>query len=99
MEIGYEDKFDVLGIVLEDDYEYDHSIEVKPLFIADIDKENRIVALEIVDVAREFGVTAQHIKTADIKPFVDCKEFCCKVGVRFKFLNGREEEISGGVIL
>lgn len=99
MEIGYEDKFDVLGIVLEDDYEYDRSIEVKPLFIADIDKKNRIVALEIVDVAREFGVTSQQIKTADIKPFVDCKEFCCKVGVRFKFLNGREEEICGGVIL
>lgn len=99
MDIGYEEKFDVLGIVLKDDYEYDHSIEVKPLFIADIDTNNEIVALELVDVARGFGVTSQHIKTADIKPYVKCGEFGCRVGVKFKFLNGREEEIYGGVFL
>ena len=99
MDIGYEDKMDILGIVLKDDYEYDRSVEVEPLFIADIDKEGDIVALEIIDIARRFGVTGQHIKTADIKTDIENGEYCSHIEVYFEFFNGRKEEIKGSVVL
>ena len=99
MEIGYEEKFDVLGIILKDNYKFKQTLEVEPLFVVDIDKNNKIVAMEIIDIARRFGVTTQHIKSADIKPFVLYKEGLCEVGVDFEFLNGRRERIFGKVVI
>ena len=99
MDIGYEDKMDILGIVLKDDYEYDRSVEVEPLFIADIDKEGDIVALEIIDIARRFGVTGQHIKTADIDVKIETGKHCSYIEVFFKLSNGKKSKITGSVLL
>ena len=99
MEIGYEEKYDILGIIINNKYEYSHTVEVKPLFVIDIDKNKNIAAMEFVDISKQLKTTPQHIKTAKIKPFIECYEYSCKVGINIELKNGKKEEIWGQVYL
>lgn len=90
MEIGYEKKLDLLGIMLEPDYEYDTSVEVEAGFIIDLDKNNKLVAIEIVGCSKKIDETPDYVEKADIKVFVDVYEFSYKIIISF---NDGEKEI------
>lgn len=89
MEIGYEKKLDVLGIMLESDYEYEVSIEIEAGFIIDLDKNNKLVAIEIVGCSEKINETPEYIEKADIKVFVDIYEFSYRIIISFN--NGEKE--------
>lgn len=83
MEVGYEEKFDQLAIILQDDYDYDRSIEVEPGFIIDLDKKNHIVAIEIIDCSMQINKDSQYIKDAKINAFIEVYEYSYKIIVDF----------------
>lgn len=99
MEVGYEEKYDLMGIILKDDYEFKRSEEVKPGLIVDLDEDNKIVVIEILDVSKELGVSKKTVKEAEVSPIVECYDYCCRVGARFFLRNGAVKEIYGGMFL
>lgn len=89
MEIGYEEKNDQFAAILHDDYEYSHSIEISNGFIVDIDKKNRLVAIEILDCSKKINKSIDYVKNAEINVFVEAYEFSYKIIVDFN--NGDAE--------
>lgn len=83
MEIGYEEKFDQLAIILKDDYEYKTSIEVDSNFIIDIDKKNHIVAIEIIDCSLQINKDKKYVKESKIDAFIEFYEYFYKIIVEF----------------
>lgn len=90
MEIGYEPKYDQLGIILYDDYEYDNSVEIEAGYIVDLDKNNKIVAIEILDCSQRIEESKKYIENAKIEVFVEIYDFSYKIIVSF---NDGEKEI------
>lgn len=91
MEVGYEEKFDQLAIILQDDYDYNKSIEVESGFIIDLDKKNHIVAIEIIDCSKKINRNKNYIKNAKIDAFIEVYDFSYKIVVDF---NNGESQIS-----
>ena len=89
MEVGYEEKFDQLAIILQDDYDYNKSIEVESGFIIDLDKKNRIVAIEIIDCSKKINQNKNYIKKAKIDAFIEVYDFSYKIVVDFN--NGESQ--------
>lgn len=98
MEWGYEEKYDILGIILKDKFVFDHSVEVKKNFIVDVDKNNEIVQIQIIDWARMFKIPKPQVRLMKIKPKIEKGEYCCKVTVIGR-LREKEYKISGQVYL
>lgn len=90
MEIGYERRLDVLGIILDSDYDYDTSVEVEPGFIIDLDTSGKLVAIEVIDCSKKIGSTKKYVDEANIKVFVEFYEFSYKIIIDF---NDGENEI------
>lgn len=95
MEVGYEEKFDDLVILLDKNYKYDRSVEVEAGYIIDIDKKDKLVAIEILDCSKRINRSKKYVKNADIKTFVESYDFSYKIIVSF---NDGEEEISQRVL-
>lgn len=98
MEWGYEEKYDLLGIILKDGFEFDRSEEIEPGFIVDIDKNNEICQIEILDWARGFKIPKPQVRLMKIEPIIEYGEFCCKITVKGT-LREKEYKISGGLFL
>ena len=90
MEIGYEESIDDLGIILLNEYKYDHSIEVKPGFIVDVDKNNKLCSIEILDCSKRINESKEYVKDAKIEVFVEIYEFSYQIIISF---NDGEKEI------
>lgn len=98
MEWGYEEKFDILGIIMEDNFKFDHSVEIKKNFIVDVDKNLKICQIQIVDWARMFKIPKPQVRQMDIDVDIKKGEFCCKITVKGK-LRDEKYEISGELYL
>ena len=90
MEIGYQEDIDDLAILLYKDYDYDSSIEVDPGFIVDVDKNNKLVAIEVVGCAEQLGTSKEYVKSAKKEVFVELNEYSYKIIISF---NDGEREI------
>lgn len=99
MEYGYEEKYDVFGIKIFEDYEYEVSIEARPGFIVDVDKDKRIVAIEIVDISRELGVPKNLVRTARVDPKIQCKGECCRITLDFYLATNKTKQIVQSLII
>lgn len=98
MEWGYEEKLDILGIILKEKFVFDHTVEIKENFVVDVDKNNDIVQIQIVNWARMFGIPKPQVRLMDINVEVKKGEYCCKVTVTGKL---REDvyKVSGEIYL
>ena len=95
MEVGYEEKFDDLVIMLSDDYEYDRSIEIEAGFIVDVDKKGKLCAIEIVGCSKRINKSKKYIKNAKIEAFVEIYDFSYMITIDF---NNGEAKISQRVL-
>ena len=95
MEIGYEEKIDDLAIILTDDYEYNTSIEIEPGYIIDLDKTNKLVAIEILDCSKRIKESKTYVKNAKIEVFIEVYEYSYKIIISF---NDGEHEITKRVL-
>lgn len=81
LESLYDSSFDVLGIRINDDYEYKTSVELSNDVILDFDKNNVPVALEILNASRFLKISKSHldhINMIKMKVHVDDKSICLK---------------------
>jgi uncharacterized protein YuzE len=60
IESMYDHHFDVLGIRVKDDYNYEKSIELEEGIILDFDDNNIPVALEILDASKVLKIPEKH---------------------------------------
>lgn len=90
MEIGYQKDIDDLAIILQEDYEYDSSVEVDPGFIIDIDKKGKMVAIEVIDCSKQIDESKDYVEKAKKDVFVEMYEFSYKIIISF---NDGEKEI------
>ena len=90
MEIGYQKDIDDLGIILVDDYDYDRSIEVDAGFIVDVDKNNKLVAIEVIDCSTQIDESLEYVEKAKKDVYVEVYEFSYKIIISF---NDGEKEI------
>lgn len=96
MEFGYEEKYDILGIIIpEGKYKVDSTVEVDEGFIIDLDKNNKIVQIEIHSVRDRLDVSSEYIMNSDIDVFVEPYDFSYMILVVF---NGGEHEIKKRVL-
>ena len=98
MEWGYEEKFDILGIILKDKFEFDHSVEIKENFIIDVDKENEVAQIQIVDWAKMFKIPKPQVRLMKINVDIQGGRYCYKITVKGE-LRDEKYEISGEVYL
>lgn len=100
MEWGYEEKYDLLGIMMRDydKEDYDHSVEVRAGFIIDLNKDNEILAIEILDWSRGWGIRPHQVKNSEIHVEIEKHEFCAKITVTGTY-NDKIHEIVGKVFL
>lgn len=89
MEIGYEAEYDQLGIILYDDYEYDHSVEIEAGYIIDVDKKDRLVAIEVIGCSEMINENKDYVKSANINVFVEVYDYSYKIIIDFN--NGEHE--------
>lgn len=92
LEIGYEEKYDILGVLIpeKEDYEIENTVEVEAGFLIDVDKNGKIVQLEIHNVCDRINESKKYIKNANINVYVDVYEFSYLIIVDF---NDGEHEI------
>ena len=90
MEIGYQEDIDDLAIILKDDYQYDSSVEIDPGFIVDVDKQGKLVAIEIVGCSERLNRSKKYVREAKKEVFVEVYDFSYKIIISF---NDGEEEI------
>ena len=64
MEIGYQKDIDDLVIILTPDYKYDRSVEVDAGFIIDIDKNDKLVAIEVIDCSNQIDASLDYVEKA-----------------------------------
>ena len=98
MEWGYEEKLDILGIILKEKFVFDHTVEIKKNFIIDVDKENEVAQIQIVDWARMFKIPKPQVRLMDIDVDIKKGKYCYKITVIGK-LREKTYEISGEVYL
>ena len=82
---------DEMKVILQDDYDYDRSIEVESGFIIDLDKKNHIVAIEIIDCSKKIGQNKNYVKKSKINAFIEIYEFSYKIIIDF---NNGENQIT-----
>lgn len=90
MEIGYQKDIDDLAIILTPKYKYSHSVEIDADFIIDIDKKDKIVAIEVVNCSKQLGVSKDYVEKAKKDVFVEIFDFSYKIIISF---NDGEHEI------
>lgn len=95
MEIGYEKKLDDLVFLLNEKGKINNTVEVAPGFIIDLDKKDKIVAIEIVGCADQLGVSKEYVEKAKKEVFVETYEFSYKIIISF---NDGEKEIKQRVL-
>ncbi len=84
LESLYDHSFDVLGIRINNDYEYKTSVELSNDVILDFDKNNVPVALEILNASRFLKISKSnlgHINMIKMKVHIDEKSICLKVSI------------------
>ena len=74
MEWGYEERFDILVIMLKEKYDFERSVEVMPNFIVDIAKGGEVVAIEIIDWAKQFHIPKPRVNQMKITPNIEYDE-------------------------
>lgn len=95
MEIGYEKKLDDLVFLIKENGKIDNTIEVDTGFIIDVDKKNKLVAIEIVECSKQLGVSKDYVEKAKKEVFVETYEFSYKIIVSF---NDGEKEIQKRIL-
>lgn len=90
MEIGYEKSIDDLVIILEEDYEYENSVEIDTGFIIDIDKNDKLVAIEILNCSKLIDESKEYVEKSKKDVFVEVYEYSYKIIISF---NDGEKEI------
>ena len=95
MEIGYEKKLDDLVFLIKENGKIDNTIEVDEGFIIDVDKKNKLVAIEIVECSKQLGVSKDYVEKAKKEIFVETYEFSYKIIVSF---NDGEKEIQKRIL-
>lgn len=100
MEWGYEEKYDLLGIMLKEykKEDYDRSEEVTAGFIVDILKDGSIGAIEILDWSRECGLRPHQVKDMNIDVEIKKGEFSALIIVKGEY-KGKKHSLSGGIFL
>ena len=84
LEIGYEEEFDILGILIpEEDYKIENTVEVDAGFLIDVDKQGRIVQIEIHNICNRINENKKYIKSANIDVYVEAYEFSYLIIVDF----------------
>lgn len=84
MEIGYEEKYDILGILVpENYYQVDKTVEIMEGFLIDVDKNGQIVQIEIHNVSEKINRDKKYIKSANIDVYVEDYEFSYLIVVDF----------------
>ena len=76
-EWGYEEKYDLLGILMKPytKKDYSHTVELTAGFIIDILKDGSIGAIEIIDWARGCGIRPHQVKYMDVDVEINNKEY------------------------
>lgn len=95
MEIGYEKKLDDLVFLIKENGKIDNTIEVDTGFIIDVDKKNKLVAIEIVECSKQLGVSKDYVEKAKKEVFFETYEFSYKIIVSF---NDGEKEIQKRIL-
>ena len=72
-----------------------NTVEVAPGFIIDLDKKDKIVAIEIVGCADQLDVSKEYVEKAKKEVFVETYEFSYKIIISF---NDGEKEIKQRVL-
>lgn len=62
LNIGYDYDFDILGLILAEDYVYKYSDEIANGVILDFDKNDNIVALEVLDASVKLGIVKDELR-------------------------------------
>lgn len=84
MEIGYEEKYDILGILVpENYYQVDKTVEIMEGFLIDVDKNGQIVQIEIHNVSKKINRDKKYVKNANIDVYVEDYEFSYLIVVNF----------------
>lgn len=95
MEIGYEKKLDDLVFLLDEKGKIEHTVEVEPGFIIDLNKKNKLVAIEIVGCAEQLDVSKEYVEKAKKEVFIETYEYSYKIIISF---NNGEKEIQKRVL-
>lgn len=82
-EWGYEEKYDLLGIMMKEysPKDYARSVELKSGFIIDVLKDNTIGAIEILDWSRSCGIRPHQVKNMNISVDIEIREYSVKITV------------------
>lgn len=102
MEVGYEEKYDILGIIIPNaKYTVERTVEVDGGFLLDVDKNDNVVQIEIHNICNRIDVSPDYIKRAKVDVYIEPYEFTYVIIISFndgekeikrRILRGREDE-------
>lgn len=84
LQIGYEKKYDILGIIIpKKKYKVEKTVEIDAGFLIDVDKEGKIVQIEIHNICNRINEDKKYIQEAKIQVYVDSYEYSYLITIDF----------------
>ena len=99
IECGYEENFDLLGVLFKDPYTLKKSIEIGKDYIVDIDKKDEMASLQVVNFSEKVKLSKKTISESKIDVDLDVGEFLGVIYIRVTTKDGETEELQIKVYL
>lgn len=83
MQIGYEKKYDILVIMLEDDYDFGRTTEIEAGFLIDLDKTGKLVAIEIHHCSNRINSLRKYVEDATVDVNIEELDYSYIIEIKF----------------
>jgi len=94
MTASYDYKYDILDLIIDENYEYQRSLELEYGVILDFDTQNRPVSLEMLDASKKLNLNKNNLINPNIhmSVIVDKESIKLEVEVFYQIHNQKQTQ-------
>ena len=87
----YDMSLDIYTITVDDDFEFNKSLEIEDGVILDFDKDNIPISIEILDISKRLSIKKQEVATSNVTMKIICTGELLEISIVFYYKIHNEE--------
>ena len=81
----YDYSLDIFTITVDEEFEFNHSLEIDDGVILDFDKDNIPISIEILDISKRLSIKKQEVRSSTISMKIICTPEILEVSIVFLY--------------
>ena len=87
----YDSALDIYTITVDEDFEFQKSLEIEDGVILDFDKDNIPISIEILDISKRLAIKRQEVASSSVNMKISCNPEILEICIVFFYSVQNEE--------